>query len=61
MAHRYNSSISSQKLKLGSYKLIFDFFTTWQQGEWCLTADISKIRRNNSMVPNFVMKVDHTL
>ena len=27
----------------------------------CITADTSKIRINSSMVPNFVMKVDHTM
>ena len=32
-----------------------------QQGDWCIMADISKIRIKNSMVPNFVMKLDHTL
>ena len=26
-----------------------------------IMAEISKIRINNSMVPNFVMEVDHTL
>ena len=31
-----------------------------QQGDWCIMADISKIRRNNSMAPNlYVMKINH--
>ena len=43
------------------YRPIFDVVTTWHQGDWCIMADLSKIRINNSMIPNFFMKVDYTL
>ena len=34
-----------------------------QEGDWFIMADIyiCKIRINNSVVPNFLMEVDHTL
>ena len=40
---------------------IFDVVTIWQQGDWCIMADISKIRINSLIVPNFVIKVEQTL
>ena len=43
------------------YRPIFDVITTQQQGDWCIMADTSKIRINDSMVINVVMKVDRTL
>ena len=46
---------------LCSNKPIFDIVTTWQQGNWCITANISKTRISNSVVQNCVLKVDHTL
>ena len=41
-----------------AYRPIFDVVTTYQQGDWCIMADIFKTRINNSIVPNFVMKAD---
>ena len=34
---------------------------TLQQSDWCIIADISKIRNNNSVVQNFVFNIDYTL
>ena len=42
------------------YRPILDVVTTWQQGDWYIMADISKIRINTSIVPNFVTKAVHT-
>ena len=36
-------------------------FMISQHSNWYIMADISKMRLNNSMVPNFVMKVDYNL
>ena len=37
------------------YKPIFDVVTAYIQQNWYIMTDISKIRINDSMVPNFVM------
>ena len=42
------------------YRQIFDAVTTLQQGDCYIMVDISKIRIDLTVVPNFVMKVDHT-
>ena len=63
LAHNMGYKMLKQNRKRvpTKYSLYIQSLMLSQHSNWYIMADISKIRLNNSMVPNFVMKVDYNL